>query len=191
MASPGGALYTAPVSRHGLTVALALGVGLLCPWAGARGAQDSAAALGLSRPTPAQPAKPFRVDTPDHRALSLAEFKGKVVFLNFWATWCKPCEEEMPSMERLHQRFKDRGLVVLAIAEDSGGAAVVAPYVKRHRLSFPVGLDPKSEVATLYGVWGVPSTFIIDRRGNRALFANGPRDWDGPQARTLFQSLLR
>jgi peroxiredoxin len=191
MAGTGGALYTARVRRHGLIAALALGVGLLCPWADARGAQDPAAALGLSKPKPVQAARPFRVDTPDHRVLSLAQFEGKVVFLNFWATWCKPCEEEMPSMERLHQRFKNQGLVVLAIAEDSGGAAVVAPYVRKHRFSFPVGLDPKSEVATLYGVWGVPSTFIIDRRGNRALFANGPRDWDGPHARALFQSLLR
>ena len=94
-------------------------------------------------------------------------------------------------MERLHQRFKDQGLVVLAIAEDSGGVSVVAPYLKKHKLSFPVGLDPKSSVASLYGVWGVPSTFIIDRQGNRALFANGPRDWDGPHAQALFQSLLR
>jgi peroxiredoxin len=191
MAGSEGALYTARVSRQGLIAALVLGMILLPPWTGARGAQDPAVALGLTRPTPIQAAKPFRVDTPDSRALSLAEFKGKVVFLNFWATWCKPCEEEMPSMERLHRRFKDRGLVVLAIAEDSGGVSVVAPYLKKHKLSFPVGLDPKSSVASLYGVWGVPSTFIIDRQGNRALFANGPRDWDGPHAQALFQSLLR
>ena len=94
-------------------------------------------------------------------------------------------------MERLYQRFKDQGLVVLALAEDSGGASVVAPYLRKHKLNFSVGLDPKSSVASLYGVWGVPSTFIIDRRGNRILSANGPRDWDGPHARALFQSLLR
>jgi peroxiredoxin len=191
MAASEGALYTAQVTHWSLIATLVLGVLLLPPGADAQGAQDSVAALALSKPSPLGAAKPFRVDTPDNRPLSLSEFKGKVVFLNFWATWCKPCEEEMPSMERLHQRFKDQGLVVLAISEDAGGASVVAPYLKKHKLSFPVGLDPKSSVASLYGVWGVPSTFIIDRRGNRTLYANGPREWDGPHAQALFQSLLR
>jgi peroxiredoxin len=185
------ALYTAFVSRQGLAAAIVLSVLLLPPSANAPAVQDPVAALALTKPNPARPAKPFRVDTPDNRPLSLSEFKGKVVFLNFWATWCKPCELEMPSMERLHQRFKDQGLVVLAISEDAGGASVVAPYLKKHKLSFPVGLDPKASVASLYGVWGVPSTFIIDRSGNRALYVNGPREWDGPHARALFQSLLR
>jgi peroxiredoxin len=193
MAPSGSALYTAPVSRQGLIAALALSVIVLSlsPWARAEGAQDPVAALGLARISPAQPARPFRVSTPDNRTLSLGEFKGKVIFLNFWATWCKPCEEEMPSMERLHQRYKDQGLVVLGIAEDVGGAAQVGPFLRKHKLSFPVGLDPRSEVASLYGVWGVPSTIIIDRRGNRTLSVNGPRDWDGPHARALFESLLR
>jgi peroxiredoxin len=191
MAASEGALYTARVNHRGLIAALALSTLVLPLQAGAQAAQDPVAALALTKPQPAQPAKPFRVDTPDNRALSLSEFKGKVVFLNFWATWCKPCEEEMPSMERLHRRFQGQGLVVLAISEDAGGAAVVRPYLKKHNLSFPVGLDPTSSVASLYGVWGVPSTFIIDRRGTRALYANGPRDWDGPHAQALFQSLLR
>ena len=94
-------------------------------------------------------------------------------------------------MERLHQRWKDRGLVVLALAEDADGATVVAPYLKKHNLTFPVGLDPKMSVAASYGVWALPSTFIIDRQGNRAHFANGPREWDGPAARDLFESMLK
>src|SRR5262245_54222382 len=191
MAAREGAWYTAPGIQRCLSAAVVMFALLGPPHVGAQAAQDPVAALGLSRPNPARAAKPFRVDTPDKRTLSLSEFKGKVVFLNFWATWCKPCEEEMPSMERLHQRFQDQGLVVLGISEDAGGASVVAPYVKKHKLSFPVGLDPRSEIAGLYGVWGLPSTFIIDRRGTRALFANGPREWDGPEARALFQSLLR
>lgn len=162
---------------------------LLCP--AAVTARNPVAALSLIRPKPAQRAKSFRVPTPDNRQLALSDFDGKVVFLNFWATWCKPCEAEMPAMERLHQRFKGRGLVVLAISEDREGAAAVAPYVEKHRLTFPVGLDPRMEVASLYGVWALPSTYIIDRRGDRALFANGPREWDGPDAVSLFESLLR
>jgi len=167
--------------------ALLLGV-LLFP--SRTGAQDPVAALALIKPNPVQVAKEFRVVTPDNQQLNLSEFKGKVIFLNFWATWCKPCEEEMPSMERLHQRFKDRGLVVLGISEDADGA-VVTPYLKKHKLTFPVGLDPKMAVAGLYGVWALPSTFIIDKSGHRTLFANGPREWDGPDGQALFQSLLR
>jgi peroxiredoxin len=154
-------------------------------------ASDPVAALSLLSPKPVQLAKEFRVATPDNRQLALSEFKGKVVFLNFWATWCKPCEAEMPAMERLHQRFKDQGLVVLAISEDADGVGLVAPYLRKHRLTFPVGLDPKMSVAGLYGVWAVPSTFIIDKKGNRTLFANGPREWDGPAAHALFRSLLQ
>ncbi len=187
MAASRGALYTARVTRSGLIVALLLAALVLPAPASAK---DPAAVLALVRPNPVQAAREFSVVTPDNRQLRLSDFKGKVVFLNFWATWCKPCEEEMPAMERLHQRFKDKGLVVLAISEDTDGAAVVVPYLKKHRLTFPVGVDPKMSVAGLYGVWAIPSTFIIDKRGNRALYANGPRDWDGPHGDALFRSLL-
>ena len=180
-------MYTAGVKLCSVSVFLLAGL-LLLP--GRTSAQDPVAALSLVKPKPAGVAKEFRVATPDQRQLALSEFKGKVVFLNFWATWCKPCEEEMPSMERLHRRFKDKGLVVLAISEDADGAGLVAPYVKKHSLTFPVGLDPTMSVAGLYGVWAIPSTIIIDRKGNRAFFANGPREWDGPHAQALFQSLL-
>src|SRR5204862_1524196 len=87
--------------------------------AGARDAREAWKALGLVKPNPVQAAKPFELETPDKGSLRLSAFKGKVVFLNFWATWCKPCEEEMPSMQRLHERFKNQGLVVLAISEDT------------------------------------------------------------------------
>jgi peroxiredoxin len=173
-----------------LALVLAVLLAVLAPAASAAAA-DPVAALGLMKPNPPQSAKDFRVSTPDDRAIGLADFKGKVVFLNFWATWCKPCEEEMPSMERLHQQYKDKGLVVLAVSEDADGASVVSPYVKKRGLTFPVGLDPKMSVAHLYGVWALPSTFIIDRQGNRAYFANGPREWDGKAAQAFFESLLR
>ena len=188
MATSGRALYTAQVIPRGVVLTIVL-MALLAP--APADARDAVAALGLVKPNPAQAAKAFEVETPDKRWLRLSEFRGKVVFLNFWATWCKPCEEEMPSMQRLHERFKNQGLVVLAIAQDTGGASQVAPYLKKHNLTFSVGLDPKSSVAALYGVWSVPSTFIIDKHGYRAFFANGPREWDGPTARTFFESLLQ
>jgi peroxiredoxin len=168
--------------------ALSLAVATALP---AVAAGDPAAALSLMRPNPVRPAKDFRVATPESTPLALSHFRGKVVFLNFWATWCKPCEEEMPGMERLYRRYRDRGLVVLAVAADAEGAPVVTPFVKRLELSFPVGLDPKMSVAALYGVWALPSTFIIDRQGNRAFFASGPREWGGAAARAFFDTLLR
>ncbi|MGH7375101.1 MAG: TlpA disulfide reductase family protein [Candidatus Rokuibacteriota bacterium] len=155
-------------------------------------AEDPVAALSLIRPRPAKDAPDFQVRTPDGSTLRLSDFKGKVVvFLNFWATWCEPCREEMPSMERLHRAYKDRGLVVLAISLDVQGASVVTPFVKKFALTFPIGLDPKMAVRETYGVWAVPSTFLIDRKGKRALFANGAREWDGKAAHAVVESLLQ
>jgi peroxiredoxin len=153
-------------------------------------ARDPVATLGLIRPNPVRPAKDFQVPDLGQKPLRLSEFKGKVVCLNFWATWCKPCEAEMPSMERLWQRYRERGLVVLAVSTDADPAPV-ARFVKKHGLTFPVGVDRDMQAAHLYGVWALPSTFIVDKQGNRALFANGPREWDGPAAVELFDTLVR
>lgn len=133
----------------------------------------------------------FSVVSPDGKKLSLKDFRGKVVFLNFWASWCEPCREEMPAMERLYQKYRERGLVVVAISADAEGASVVTPFVKKYKLTFLIGLDPRMSVTSLYGVWAVPSTFIIDKQGKRILFANGPREWDGKAAHALFESLLQ
>lgn len=186
--SPEAAVYTARV-RSRVVVALLALAAVLVP--GLVLAEDPVAALSLIRPRPAKDAPDFQVRTPDGSTLHLSDFKGKVVFLNFWATWCEPCREEMPSMERLHRAYKDRGLVVLAISLDVQGASVVKPFVKKFALTFPIGLDPKMAVREAYGVWAVPSTFLIDRKGKRALFANGAREWDGKAAHAVVESLLR
>jgi peroxiredoxin len=172
-----------------LTALLALAAALL---PGPVGAEDPVTALQLIRPKPAKDAPEFQVRTPDDRQIRLSDLRGKVVFLNFWATWCGPCREEMPAMERLHRAYKDRGLVVLAISTDSQGASVVKPFIAQFKITFEVGLDPKMAVAAgAYQVWALPSTFIIDRKGKRVLFANGAREWDGKAGHALFDSLLR
>ncbi len=172
-----------------VVVALVALAAMLSP--GSALAQDPVAALSLIRPKPVKDAQAFEIRAPDDRPIRLADFKGKVVFLNFWATWCDPCREEMPGMERLHRAYKDRGLVVLAISLDSQGASVVNPFVKKYNLTFPVGLDPKMALGRTYEVWAVPSTFIIDRNGKRVLFANGAREWDGKAGHALLESLLK
>jgi len=152
---------------------------------------DPYKALELIRPSRVQAAKEFAVLAPDRKSLRLADLKGQVVLLNFWATWCPPCREEMPAMDRLYQRYRERGFVVVALSVDAEGAPVVTQFVKEHKLSFPVGLDPKMEVAERYGVRALPSTFIVDRKGNLAALAIGPRQWDGRSAHALIELLLK
>jgi peroxiredoxin len=154
-------------------------------------AQDPHKALDLIRPNRVQAAKDFSVPAPDGRTLRLADYKGKVVFLNFWATWCPPCREEMPAMERLYQRYKDKGLVVLAVSVDAEGAAVVVPFVRERGLTFSIGLDPKMALAERYGVRALPSSFLLDKKGTVAALALGPREWNGKAAYALMEALLR
>jgi len=157
-------VYTSRVKSRVVVALLALAA-VLAP--GVATGEDPVAALSLIRPKPAKDAPDFELPTPDDRVIRLGDLKGKVVFLNFWATWCEPCREEMPSMERLHLNYKDRGLAVVAVSVDSQGASVVKPFVKKFGLTLPIGLDPKMAVRERYGVWAVPSTFLIDREGKR------------------------
>ena len=164
---------------------------LCCAVLPAAAAVDPARGLDLIKPNRQQQAKDFTVAALDGSRLRLADLKGKVVFLNLWATWCAPCKEEMPAMERLWQRYKDQGLVVIALSMDSGGAKSVKPYIEQAKYTYPIGLDPKMEVAQLYGARSVPSTFIIDRSGVLRAIALGPRDWDGKAAFAYIETLLK
>ncbi|MDX2170391.1 MAG: TlpA disulfide reductase family protein [Deltaproteobacteria bacterium] len=123
--------------------------------------------------------------------VQLSALRGKVVFLNLWATWCPPCRAEMPSMEVLYQRFRDRDFAMLAVAEDSDGATSVAPFVRDMKLSFPILLDSDNHLPGRYGVTGYPETFIIDRSGNVAKHVIGPEDWTRPEMIAFIEALLR
>lgn len=120
----------------------------------------------------------------------LSDFRGRVVFLNLWATWCPPCRLEMPSMEALYRRLRHRDLVMLAVAEDAGGAAAVAPFVREVGLTFPVLLDPEATLSPRYGATGYPETFIIDRDGRVVNHTIGPQDWDSEEMVAYFEQLL-
>jgi peroxiredoxin len=152
-------------------------------------AEDPFKALTLSTPSPREAAREFTVPASDGNSLRLVQYRGQVVVLNFWATWCVPCREEMPAMERVYERFKDRGLVVLAVSVDVAGADV-ARFVEQRRFTFPIGLDPKRALATTYGVRALPSSFLIDRRGQLAARAIGPREWDSAAAHAVIEALL-
>jgi peroxiredoxin len=124
------------------------------------------------------------------QAVRLSAYRGQVVLVNLWATWCPPCREEMPSMEKLHQRLREKGFVLLAVSEDEGGAGVVRPFVEQMRLTFRVLLDPGGDVGRKYGVWGYPESFLVDREGRIVERVIGPRDWGAPAEIARIEALL-
>jgi peroxiredoxin len=161
------------------------------PLAESRRAIDEALKdLDLIRPSRTKAAENFTAPLLGGSTFRLSEQRGKPVFVNFWATWCPPCREEMPAMERLWRAQKARGLVMVAVSLDTD-PKVVAPYVKEHGLTFPVVFDPKLEIANAYGVRALPATFLVDREGNLQALALGPRAWDNKASHSLIQALTR
>ena len=133
----------------------------------------------------------FTLKNLDGKEISLNQFRGKHVLINFWATWCGPCKIEMPSLEALYERFKDRNFVLLAISNDMFGANIVKPFVKAHNINFPVLLDQRLKVSNAFGVVSLPTTFMIDPQGKiiGALF--GAEDWATPSNILYFENLLQ
>src|SRR3989304_5461851 len=136
------------------------------------------------------PAIDFQLPDLDGKVRSLAEFKGKVVFLNFWATWCKPCEEEMPSMQRLYAALQGKPFEMVAVSIDKGGAEAVEEFVKKYGVGFTVLHDRKGKVKESYKTTGVPETFIIDQNGVIAEKGMGPRDWSGGSNVAIVMELI-
>ena len=137
------------------------------------------------------PAPNFNLPGLDDKTVSLADYKGKVVLLNIWATWCPPCVEEMPSMEKLHQELKDEDFEILAVSIDVSGAKAVIPFMKKHKLSFSVLTDTEGAIKSLYQTTGVPESFIIDRQGIIVEKVIGPRDWAAPSTIRSFRNLIQ
>ena len=133
----------------------------------------------------------FTLKAPDETPLRLADLRGKVVLLNFWATWCPPCKAEMPDLNALHEKYgasQDIAVVGVNVEEE---AATVKQFVEQHKLAFPILLDPESRVTQLFGVRPLPTTFIIDREGfirdawngqiaREAMLARLERVWNQP-----------
>ena len=133
----------------------------------------------------------FKLEALDGSTVSLEQLKGKVVFLNIWATWCGPCREEMPSMETLYDELRpNRDFVMLAVSQDTKGRLVVAPYVEKNGYHFKVLLDPENKVGEAYDVSGVPETFIIDREGRIVAHHMGAFDWSRPDVKDALKQLL-
>ncbi|MCY4426176.1 MAG: TlpA disulfide reductase family protein [Halieaceae bacterium] len=141
-------------------------------------------------PRVGEPLADFTFPDMDGRPVQLAALRGKVVFINVWTTWCPPCIEEMPTIQRLHEKLNPKGLVVLAINMDALGRQTVEPFLSKRRLTFPILLDPESQTERLYRTAGIPESFIVDKAGLLVEKVIGPRDWAHPEVIALFERLL-
>lgn len=145
--------------------------------------------LGIQRITPPVKAKDFTLENLEGSRVSLKDFEGKLVFLNFWATWCGPCRYEMPAMEKLWQKFKEEDFVILAV-DVREGKEKVSSFVKENGLTFPVLLDSRGGVASTYGIRAIPTTYLLDPEGRIVGKALGARDWASQDAFKLIEQLL-
>lgn len=138
-----------------------------------------------------QQAPDFTFPGLDGRSVSLSDYRGKVVLLNIWATWCPPCVEEMPSMQRLYQTLKDEPFEILAVSVDARGKEAVGPFMQKYKLTFPALLDTEGSIRNLYGATGIPESFIIDQQGILVKKIIGPLTWDGAEIVGFFGDMLK
>lgn len=143
----------------------------------------------LDQPAPA-PEAPGVTDAFGGR-VGLADFRGQVVLVNFWATWCAPCVHEMPSLDRLQARLGPEGLLVMAVSQDRKGLAAAEPFYREQGLdNLEIFLDPKGDFARAMGVAGLPTTLLLDDQGRIVGALEGPLEWDGPEAVELIRFYL-
>src|SRR5574337_1276974 len=132
----------------------------------------------------------FRLQAQDGRLVSLSEFRGKVVMVHFWATWCPPCVEEIPTIEKLYRDFPGTDFEILAVSVDENGAGAVSSFTQRNNLRLPVLLDPDRATAGSYGTFKFPETYIVDRSGVVKFKVIGPHDWNDPAARKAIRDMI-
>jgi peroxiredoxin len=132
----------------------------------------------------------FSLEGLNVKTVQLSALKGNVILLNFWATWCGPCKDEMPSMEALYQRYRERDFVLLAISVDDGSPDPARKFIQKHRYRFPVLLDPAGKTLDLFEIDRIPATVIIDKKGRMIGRAIGPRDWSKPEVFSLIDQIL-
>lgn len=136
------------------------------------------------------PAPDFSFPGLNGQLVRLSDYRNKVVLLNIWATWCPPCVEEMPSMEKLYQVLTGRDFEILAVSIDKLGTKAVTPFIQKYKLTFPALIDSEGTIQNIYGTTGVPESFIIDRKGVIRQVVIGPIDWYAPEVIRFIQNLL-
>jgi thiol-disulfide isomerase/thioredoxin len=139
---------------------------------------------------PAGPAPKFQLTSMAGGAINLDQYKGQVVMLNFWASWCGPCREEMPILEKLHAKYKPMGFTMIGVNVEPDSAEA-AKWLKATPVTFPILFDTKSEVSKLYAVQSMPSTVIIDRKGNLRWLHRGYKAGDENEYLNQIRALVR
>jgi peroxiredoxin len=132
----------------------------------------------------------FILSDPYGKSFSLSAYRGKVVLLNFWATWCPPCRAEMPALNRLYRERKDRGLEILAVSTDKS-VSDIHKFLGKNKVDFPILVDSDLSTAKLYKVFSMPTTFLIDRNGIIVEKFYGEYDWTEPETRGIIDKLLK
>jgi peroxiredoxin len=176
------------VHRAILQSSLAAGL-IILALSGAAYANDPFAQMEVLKPKVRMEAPAFTLPDINGGRRSISDFKGKIILLNFWATWCPNCREEMPSLEKLWERFKSNGIVVIAVAEDGRGE--VASFARKLGLTFPILLDREGVVRKDYEVTALPMTYLIGRDGKISGRMYGSREWAGEKADLLMEFLLQ
>lgn len=176
-------------ARQGIAGVLIAIVAIFGAPRASRSEADRLEKLNLSSYPPGVKPPEFSGITTDGRRISLVSLRGKVVLLNFWATWCEECRPEMPLFEQLHREFAAQGLSVVGINAREGTAAIDG-YAKELGLNFPLVLDPKGEINAAYGVIGLPTTFLIGRDRRAVALTVGPRGWNSAAAKAIIKTLL-
>jgi thiol-disulfide isomerase/thioredoxin len=143
--------------------------------------------MGVSKSVNALPVEVMLKDL-NGRPVSLSDFRGKIVFLNFWTTWCYDCRIEMPHMEKLHQKFKNKEFEMVAINLQEP-VSPVKQFFKNFKLTFTTLLDSAGEVGARFRITAIPTTFILNKQGIIIGKVMGPRKWDGEKAFALFKHL--
>lgn len=151
--------------------------------------EDKLAELGFAIAAERSEAPDFTLEDLDGRESSLSSYRGKVVFLNFWATWCGPCRAEMPSMERLYAELpRDRFEILAVDMREFRGK--VAEFVDELDLTFPVLLDERGVTGAMYGIRGIPTTYLVDKEGNLVARLVGSRQWDTAEVQEAIRHLI-
>lgn len=145
--------------------------------------------LGLTVFPEPQPIPAIRLTSLDGKQLAVADLEGKYVFLNFWATWCPPCREEMPSIQRMSDELSGADFAVYAISVGETKATVQA-FLKKTPYTFPIVLDPDGQISAMFAGRGIPTTFILDRSGRAIAGVVGARPWDTAEVFATFKALM-
>ncbi len=153
-------------------------------------ADDSLTSLKIARVLPGSMAGPFNLKSLDGNSVQLADLKGKVVVVNFWATWCGPCKEEMPAFERLRQKLDPERFALLTITTDLQRESI-RNFLANLNVQLPVLFDEDQDVSQAYLVRALPTTVLIDRQGTLVGRAVGPREWDEPKVAQALQGLTQ